>query len=390
MALRDIRHAESVVAAVREFDDLGREAFLRKYGFAPSRRYYLEYAGRRYDAKAIIGVAHGYERPDDGPLGPAQFSGGEEAANRVLRELRFSVVTDQEDPISAEREWRLGTWATLLRLGISDIRPATLRELGVYGGAQGVWVDAERTRSLMPTGLTVGLLHTGTSYPDDLSEEGIFYHYPKTGRAGGERDRAEIAATKAAGTLQLPVFVITKPTPRSPVRDVQLGWVEGWDDESKIFLVTFADQPPSRILDCDHSDDEPFVLVDERPKTKRLVAARRGQQEFRLRVLQRYGPRCVVTGISVPTMLDAVHLRAVSEGGSNDPRNGLVLSAAHHRAFDAGLFAFEPDTLSVVTRPGGPTRGDLGIRNDDLAHLKSTPHPEAVAWHYQQWRRGLV
>jgi hypothetical protein len=68
-----------------------------------------------------------------------------------------------------------------------------LRELGIYGGAQGIWVDKEHTQALTPerTGVTVGLLHTGSSYPDDLAEDGVFYHYPLTNRPPA-RDRAEV------------------------------------------------------------------------------------------------------------------------------------------------------------------------------------------------------
>ena len=59
-------------------------------------------------------------------------------------------------------------------------------------------------------------------------------------------------------------------------------------------------------------------------------------------------------------MLQAAHIRPVSENGSDDPRNGLVLCANHHLAFDANLFAFDPETLEVVYKPSGVTGVDLG------------------------------
>jgi hypothetical protein len=64
-----------------------------------------------------------------------------------------------------------------------------LRGLGVYGGAQGVWVDKARTKEIAPAGVTVALLHTGCSYADDLSADGVVYHYPKTGRPSGPAPR---------------------------------------------------------------------------------------------------------------------------------------------------------------------------------------------------------
>jgi hypothetical protein len=38
-----------------------REAFLRRYGFRPSKTYELDVDGRRDDSKAICGVAYGHE-----------------------------------------------------------------------------------------------------------------------------------------------------------------------------------------------------------------------------------------------------------------------------------------------------------------------------------------
>ena len=68
------------------------------------------------------------------------------------------------DLVAQELEWRLNAWRDLLeRNGPSDVERPAIREIGMYGGAQGVWVDAARTRALTTdrTGIAVGLLHTG-------------------------------------------------------------------------------------------------------------------------------------------------------------------------------------------------------------------------------------
>jgi hypothetical protein len=46
-------------------------------------------------------------------------------------------------------------------------------------------------------------------------------------------------------------------------------------------------------------------------------------------------------------LLQAAHLRRKAEGGSDHPRNGLVLCALHHLAYDRGLWAIEPSSLEV-------------------------------------------
>ena len=83
-----------------------------------------------------------------------------------------------------ERERRLGLWRELRALDPDNLSASSLRELGVYGGAQGIWVDKARTAAIAPngSGVTVSLLHTGRHYPDDISEDGLIYHYPRTSR----------------------------------------------------------------------------------------------------------------------------------------------------------------------------------------------------------------
>lgn len=47
MALRDLTR-DDVLAAVAEFDRLGRDAFLDQYGFGQAKTYFLEVGGARY------------------------------------------------------------------------------------------------------------------------------------------------------------------------------------------------------------------------------------------------------------------------------------------------------------------------------------------------------
>src|SRR3954464_9071230 len=97
-----------------------------------------------------------------------------------------------------------------------------------------IWVDKKRTSKIIPEGVAVGLLHTGSSYPDDLSSDGVLYHYPKTDRPPG-RDAAEVRSTKSAGELRLPIFVITPSATSASRRALHLGWVENWDDAAGLF-----------------------------------------------------------------------------------------------------------------------------------------------------------
>src|SRR5437867_3354561 len=92
MGLGELTSRDAVLAAIREFDDLGGKAFLRKYGFGPARDYALVHDGKQYDSKAIVGAAHGFEHPADGPLRSDAFSGGTATVVRKLESLGFEVA----------------------------------------------------------------------------------------------------------------------------------------------------------------------------------------------------------------------------------------------------------------------------------------------------------
>jgi hypothetical protein len=91
MARREGLSADAVFAAMEEFDRLGREAFLDKYGFGRAKTYVVLRDGKQYDSKAIFGVAYGRAHPEEGPLSSADFTGGEMSVVRKLERLGFEV-----------------------------------------------------------------------------------------------------------------------------------------------------------------------------------------------------------------------------------------------------------------------------------------------------------
>jgi 5-methylcytosine-specific restriction protein A len=102
MALSDLTNPDAIISALREFDALGRQRFLRKYGFGRAREYMLVHDGKNYDSKAICGAAHGFQYPSQGPLRAEDFSGGEQTVERRLEALGFTVLRSDAVP-SVER-----------------------------------------------------------------------------------------------------------------------------------------------------------------------------------------------------------------------------------------------------------------------------------------------
>ncbi len=93
MALRDLT-ASSVLKALEEFDRIGRDAFLDKFGFGKAHDYFLVKDGVSYDSKAIAGAAHGY-LPGFSALAANDFSGGEATVKKTLENLGFKI----RDPV---------------------------------------------------------------------------------------------------------------------------------------------------------------------------------------------------------------------------------------------------------------------------------------------------
>lgn len=286
-------------------------------------------------------------------------------------------------PLDDELRARLDAWEELRSLSESGTLNAaavnSVRALGlrVFYGGRGIWTDKARTSPLAVDGVTVGLLHTGRSYADDLLPDGIVYHYPRTTLPG--RDAQEVAATKAAKHLELPLFVVVQPDSSSR-RVVHLGWVEDWDDSAELFLVTFAASQPTAPPAAEQ-DDLPFTLERSGGSRKRVsVLSRPGQHRFSFQVFRRYGAQCAVCAVSVIGLLDAAHLRPYRHRGSDDPRNGLVFCATHHRAFDKRLFGIDPLTLELGYHQDAPGAKELGITRSSIAHLPARPHQRALEW----------
>lgn len=127
--------------------------------------------------------------------------------------------------------------------------------------------------------------------------------------------------------------------------------------ESETLLHDLFTDDEAKDLDFLHRDRvrlEPSLRVAPSGPTEKLsvVKLRRGQQFFRQTILNAYDVRCCITGISVPRLLVASHIRPWSAFPEDrlNPRNGLCLSSLHDAAFDSGLITLDAN-LRVILSP---------------------------------------
>jgi len=93
---------------------------------------------------------------------------------------------------------------------------------------------------------------------------------------------------------------------------------------------------------------EPQTLDDERERKLREIVQRRGQPEFRAKLIHAYGGCCAITGCDALSALEAAHIVPYFGPQSNHPANGLLLRADIHTLFDLDLIGIHPASLEVV------------------------------------------
>ena len=174
------------------------------------------------------------------------------------------------------------------------------------------------------------------------------------------------------------------------------GEVEVWEEFNNNW-DTLAFESERLLADLTHQSVEDLngLDEDELPKEglerERLVRVRVNQRFFRSTVLTSYDSRCCITGLTIPSLLEASHIAPWSKNQNNrmNPRNGLCLNLLHHKAFDEGLITITPEfrirvSTSLATSNGDDPNHIWFVRYDNqLARLPRRFLPDTVLleWH---------
>lgn len=130
--------------------------------------------------------------------------------------------------------------------------------------------------------------------------------------------------------------------------------------------------PSQPVADEDATDvlSELFdveAVKDERDRRLVEIAARQGQDRFRLAVLEAYGERCAITDYDAVETLEAAHIHPYRGPATNRVSNGLLLRADLHILYDRGAITVHETSYHVLVKPHlAVTRyaflGDHGLR----------------------------
>ena len=197
-----------------------------------------------------------------------------------------------------------------------------------------------------------------SDYPDDVSEDGLIYHYHRTSRPSS-RDAAEVEATKNASRLGFPVFIIL-PGETNQTRCVRLGWIEIGTMRRHSFSCCLANSP---TYSPPAEQDEPFSLTDHAPMKMAMVKVRGRQQVFRFQVLAQYGAKCAVCSITHP--LKAAHIRGKREKGSDDGEMAFLYAPLTMTPTMLNCLPFSPIRFQLSRRRTliPPTSGLVEMRS---------------------------
>lgn len=134
--------------------------------------------------------------------------------------------------------------------------------------------------------------------------------------------------------------------------------------------------------------DLKYVAGEERTS---YVKTRVNQHFFREMVLSNYNSSCAITGISIPALLVASHIKpwAADQQQRLNPANGICLSALYDKAFDRGLLTIDTGYKVVLSQQVKEysTKDFYSTHFGEVANQsillpgKYLPNAEFLEWH---------
>lgn len=175
-------------------------------------------------------------------------------------------------------------------------------------------------------------------------------------------------------------------------REVWAEFYQNWDTlpyESEVLLAETTGSTVEKSLGLDEN-----TLPREGKMREQMVKVRVNQAFFRASVLASYNFTCCVTGLKIPELLVAGHIKpwAVDEANRMNPSNGLALNSLHDRAFENGLITITPGlkirvSPTLFQRADNPTVRDYFLAFEGkgiIAPSRFLPDPDLLKYHNEE------
>lgn len=160
---------------------------------------------------------------------------------------------------------------------------------------------------------------------------------------------------------------------------------DGYDAlyEALLSLAAKARTFPNRVANTFRARTASMPNTTE---IERLVVQRVGQQLFREALLDYWQGRCPVTGLAIPGLLRASHIKPWAMCSDDNERldvyNGLLLAPQVDALFDGGWATFEPNgELRLAAGVGRKVIEALGLMQPLMTVRLSERHQSYLAFH---------
>jgi hypothetical protein len=141
--------------------------------------------------------------------------------------------------------------------------------------------------------------------------------------------------------------------------------VSSWDDLYQVLekAAAIARTMPNRVAEKFHNA---IAGMPRSTEVERLVLQRVGQDLFRSALLDFWGAACCITGLAIPELLKASHIKPWARCDSDEERldvfNGLLLAPHLDALFDGGwLTVQDTGRVRFSSRISGITLEQLGL-----------------------------
>lgn len=143
---------------------------------------------------------------------------------------------------------------------------------------------------------------------------------------------------------------------------------------------------PNELL---HAFEREAATLPRATEAERLVVQRVGQQLFRDGLLELWERRCAVTGLAVPELLRASHIKPWAECESDaerlDVHNGILLAPHLDATFDRGFITVADDGVIIVSDALDPAaRTVLGLQQPLRVRGLLGGHRAYLPWHRER------
>lgn len=179
---------------------------------------------------------------------------------------------------------------------------------------------------------------------------------------------------------------VLRPSDQMSIKEIDLARIEpflGSGEQVRALVKRFATGMDVPQVTGNGETGSIESIIEERRRVLREISLRRGQTNFRDRLIRRYGARCQISGCEFAPLVEAAHIRPYAISAENGVHNGLLLRSDLHTLFDLGLLGIRPRDLRIVLHPATLSAGYEQYQRNEL-FVNGTNGPDADAL-WERW-----